>query len=48
MYDEPESGTATEDSQPAGWRGLRQAFRSGVIGLSDLFSALLEPFRYWR
>jgi hypothetical protein len=49
MYDEPESaGTPKESDQLTGWRGLREAFRSAVTGLSELFSALLEPFRYWR
>ncbi|HWW90598.1 MAG TPA: hypothetical protein VNY35_07450 [Solirubrobacteraceae bacterium] len=48
MDDEPGSATPKEDEQLTGWRGLREAFRSAVVGLSQLFSALLEPFRYWR
>jgi hypothetical protein len=48
MYDEPGPGTPEEDEQLTGWRGLREAFRSAVMGLSELFSALLEPFRHWR
>jgi hypothetical protein len=48
MYDEPGAGTPKEDEQLTGWRSLREAFRSAVMGLSVLVSALLEPFRYWR
>jgi hypothetical protein len=48
MYDEPESGEPKDEDQLTGWRGLREAFRSAVTGVSELFSALLEPFRYSR
>jgi hypothetical protein len=48
MYDEPEPDKPRGDDQIKGWRGLREAFKSAVMGLGELFSALLEPFRYWR
>jgi hypothetical protein len=41
MDDEPESGTPKEDEQLTGWRGLHGAFRSALMGLGELFSALL-------
>ncbi len=48
MYDEPEQVTPSDDLPLKGWRGLRAAFQSAVMGLGELFSALLEPFRGWH
>ena len=48
MGDEPKATRTEGDGERTGWRALWDALVYAVTGLGELFSALLEPFQWWR